>query len=120
MELTITPDFQWDEKVHGNSEAFWILVEDVDSEIILHHEYFLLKSKFAADEHVVKFFVPVFEPLPPQYFIRIVSDRWLGTLSAWNMKLNYMEYETITGCRISGSMESIFWTLCFLSQGSHW
>jgi pre-mRNA-splicing helicase BRR2 len=78
VELTITPDFQWDEKIHGTSEAFWILVEDVDSEIILHHEYFLLKSKYAKDEHVIKLFVPVFEPLPPQYFIRVVSNRWLG------------------------------------------
>lgn len=79
VELVITPDFQWDEKIHGNSEAMWIFVEDVDSEIILHHEYFLLKSKFASDEHTLKFFVPVFEPLPPQYFIRIVSDKWLGS-----------------------------------------
>ncbi|CAJ0923062.1 unnamed protein product [Ranitomeya imitator] len=78
VELTITPDFQWDEKVHGSSEAFWILVEDVDSEVILHHEYFLLKAKYAKDEHLVTFFVPVFEPLPPQYFIRVVSDRWLS------------------------------------------
>ncbi|KAL3205213.1 hypothetical protein MRX96_011116 [Rhipicephalus microplus] len=38
VELTITPDFQWDEKIHGTSEAFWILVEDVDSEVILHHD----------------------------------------------------------------------------------
>lgn len=78
VELTITPDFQWDEKLHGASEAFWILVEDVDSEVILHHEYFLLKAKYAADEHLVKFFVPIYEPLPPQYFLRIVSDRWIG------------------------------------------
>ncbi|KAG8036648.1 hypothetical protein G9C98_003970 [Cotesia typhae] len=81
IELTITPDFQWDEKVHGASEAFWILVEDVDSEVILHHEYFLLKSKFATDDHLIKFFVPVFEPLPPQYFLRVVSDRWIGAES---------------------------------------
>lgn len=79
VELTITPDFIWDEKVHGLSEAFWILVEDVDSEVILHHEYFLLKSKYAQDEHLVKFFVPVFEPLPPQYFLRVVSDRWISS-----------------------------------------
>lgn len=52
-------------------------MEDVDSEVILHHEYFLLKAKYAQDEHLVTFFVPVFEPLPPQYFIRVVSDRWL-------------------------------------------
>ncbi|XP_067928050.1 U5 small nuclear ribonucleoprotein 200 kDa helicase-like [Watersipora subatra] len=79
VELTITPDFQWDEKIHGNSEAFWIWVTDVDDETILHHEYFLLKQKFVQDEHVVKFFVPVFEPLPPQYFIKVISDRWIAS-----------------------------------------
>jgi len=77
VELTITPDFQWDSKVHGNSEAFYIMVEDCDSETILHHEYFLLKAKYANEEHVVSFYVPVFEPLPPHYYIRIVSDKWL-------------------------------------------
>ncbi|XP_045489788.1 putative U5 small nuclear ribonucleoprotein 200 kDa helicase [Pieris rapae] len=78
VELTITPDFQWDEKIHGQSEAFWILVEDVDGEVILHHEFFLLKEKYCKDEHHVKLFVPVFEPLPPQYFLRVVSDRWIA------------------------------------------
>ena len=79
VELTITPDFQWDDKIHGKAEAFWIFVEDVDSEVILHHEYFLLKSIYAQDEHLVKFFVPVFEPLPPHYFIRVVSDHWISS-----------------------------------------
>ncbi|MFH4977102.1 hypothetical protein AB6A40_003811 [Gnathostoma spinigerum] len=79
IELKITPDFQWDERVHGSAEGFWIFIEDVDGELILHHEYFLLKQKFCEDEHVVKMFVPVFDPLPPLYFIRIVSDRWLGS-----------------------------------------
>ncbi|KAK6060349.1 Sec63 domain protein [Cooperia oncophora] len=51
----------------------------VDGELILHHEYFLLKQKFCTEEHVVKMFVPVFDPLPPLYFVRIVSDRWLGS-----------------------------------------
>ena len=32
--------------LHTASEAFWILVEDVDSENILHHKFFLLKQKF--------------------------------------------------------------------------
>ncbi|XP_041988787.1 putative U5 small nuclear ribonucleoprotein 200 kDa helicase [Aricia agestis] len=78
VELTITPDFQWDDKIHGQSEAFWILVEDVDGEVVLHHEYFLLKQRYCRDEHHVKLFVPVFEPLPPQYFLRVVSDRWIA------------------------------------------
>lgn len=28
-------------------------------------------------QHIV-FTVPIFEPLPSQYYIRMVSDRWLG------------------------------------------
>jgi pre-mRNA-splicing helicase BRR2 len=28
---------------------------------------------------VLKFFVPVFELLPPQYFVRVVSDSWIGS-----------------------------------------
>lgn len=79
IDLKIIPDFQWDDKVHGNSEGFWILVEDIDQEQILHHEYFLLKSKYANDEHMVKFYAPILDPLQPQYFVRVCSDRWIGS-----------------------------------------
>ena len=78
VELTITPDFEFEPKVHGTAEPFHVLVEDVDQEHILHHELFLLKAKFAEDDHTLSFTVPIFDPLPPQYFIRVVSDRWLG------------------------------------------
>ena len=61
-------------------QAFWIMVEDVDGEIILHHEYFLLKSKYCTDEHIVNFFVPVFEPLPPHYYIRVSPSHLTTTL----------------------------------------
>ncbi|KAK4337016.1 hypothetical protein RND71_044196 [Anisodus tanguticus] len=77
IDLKIIPDFQWDEKVHGNSEGFWIIVEDIDQEQMLHHEYFLLKQKYVEEEHLVKFCVPILDPLQPHYFVRIVSDRWL-------------------------------------------
>jgi pre-mRNA-splicing helicase BRR2 len=77
VELTITPDFQWDEKVHGLAEAFWILVEDVDGEHILHHDYFVLKQRYAEEEHLVSFTVPLHEPLPPNYYVTVVADRWL-------------------------------------------
>ncbi|KAK6148524.1 hypothetical protein DH2020_019436 [Rehmannia glutinosa] len=78
VELTITPDFQWDDKVHGYVEPFWIIVEDNDGEYILHHEYFMLKKQYIDEDHTLNFTVPIYEPLPPQYFINVVSDRWLG------------------------------------------
>ena len=37
-------------------------MEDVDSELILHQEFFLLNQKFCKDEYTIKFFVLVFEP----------------------------------------------------------
>jgi len=78
VELTITPDFQWDPKVHGRAEPFWVFVEDVNGEQILHQEMFVLQERGAEEEHTLNFTVPITEPLPPQYFIRVVSDRWIN------------------------------------------
>ncbi|KAL9604838.1 MAG: hypothetical protein Q9219_000286 [cf. Caloplaca sp. 3 TL-2023] len=80
VELTITPNFEWDETMHGNAENFWVLVEDCDGEDILFHDQFLLRREYAQsemNEHLVEFTVPITEPMPPNYFITILSDRWL-------------------------------------------
>lgn len=77
VQLTLTPDFQWDEKIHGNAQAFHILVEDVDGEIVLFHDTFLLRQRFAEEEHSINFTVPITDPVPPNYFISVLSDRWL-------------------------------------------
>ena len=63
-------------------EPFWILVEDSDSEFILHHEHFLLKKQFLEEDHTVAFTVPISEPLPPQYFIR-VSWCWADSIISY-------------------------------------
>ncbi|MDA4133130.1 MAG: DEAD/DEAH box helicase, partial [Thaumarchaeota archaeon] len=80
VELAITPNFAWDESVHGVSESFWILVEDCDGEDILFHDQFILRKDYAeseSNEHLVEFTVPITEPMPPNYFISVVSDRWM-------------------------------------------
>lgn len=33
-------------QVHGFVEPFWIIVEDQDSERILHHQYWVLKKRW--------------------------------------------------------------------------
>jgi len=38
----------------------------------------LLPKKQARDEHNFSFNIPIFEPLPPQYILRAISDRWIG------------------------------------------
>ncbi|KAJ7709781.1 Sec63 Brl domain-containing protein [Mycena rosella] len=77
IDLSIVPDFRWDEKIHGGAETFLIVVEDVDGEIILFHDSFVLRQRYAEDEHNVTLTVPMFEPVPPNYYISVISDRWL-------------------------------------------
>ncbi|CDJ36578.1 uncharacterized protein EMH_0090950 [Eimeria mitis] len=82
VELTITPDFQWDPKIHGNGEVFWIIVHDVDCEQILHHEMFILPAFQGEVEHTLTFTLPVTDPIPPSYSIRAISDRWLHSTAS--------------------------------------
>jgi len=65
LELTIRPDFVWDQNLHGASEAFWILVEDCDGEQILYHDTFILRKDYAdgdMNEHLIELTVPIDEP----------------------------------------------------------
>ncbi|KAM7382305.1 hypothetical protein PAMP_002043 [Pampus punctatissimus] len=81
VRLIVTPDFHWNDQVHGSvGEPWWLWVEDPINDHIYHSEYFLLQKKQVVTgepQHVV-FTIPIFEPLPSQYYIKAVSDRWLG------------------------------------------
>lgn len=90
VELTLLPDFQYDVKVHGYVQLFHIVVEDANGEDILYHEMFSLKSSEAEDEHSVVFTVAIMDPLPPSYFIRVTSDRWLHSESVLPVSFSTM------------------------------
>jgi pre-mRNA-splicing helicase BRR2 len=94
VELSLQADFQWPHprkqgaQKNATSDAgaisaypsgidFHIIVEDGDGERVLHHERFHLRRRELAHAHVRVFAVPLFDPLPPQYFIRVVCDRWM-------------------------------------------
>ncbi|KAK7419011.1 Pre-mRNA-splicing helicase BRR2 [Neonectria magnoliae] len=80
VELSITPNFEWDDAIHGAAESFWILVEDCDGEDILYYDTFLLRKDYAeseSNEHIVDFTVPITDPMPPNYFVSVISDRWM-------------------------------------------
>ncbi|KAJ1664893.1 Pre-mRNA splicing [Coemansia sp. RSA 1813] len=78
FELRVTPDFQWNDALHGAAEQFWIWVEDGDGDTLLHSEVFVLKRAYASQEHIMEFTCALTEPLPPQYFVSVTSDRWIG------------------------------------------
>ena len=82
--LTLWPVFRWKDRLHGNSTRWVIWVEDQSNEHIYHNEFWSLGKKMMAQEngHKVAFTIPIFEPLPPQYYVRVISDSWLGA-EAW-------------------------------------
>lgn len=79
ISVTVTPDFVWNDKVHGAVEPFWIWVEDSDNTEIYHSEYFILNKRTFNDSHKLGITIPVHEPLPAQIYIRAVSDKWIGS-----------------------------------------
>ena len=90
VDLTLVPDFTWDERYHGGALAFWVLVEDADSAVILHAQPWFLQRRYAGEEHVVTFTVPLTDPMPPQYFVRVLADRWLGCSAALPISFRHL------------------------------
>lgn len=81
VHLDITADFRWCDRYHKGAEAFWIWVEDPNSDEIYHYEYFILTKHqvIKRESQNVVFTIPISEPLPPQYLVRVDSDYWLGS-----------------------------------------
>ncbi|PSS00629.1 activating signal cointegrator 1 complex subunit 3 [Coniella lustricola] len=78
VKLYVTPDFRWNDHIHGNSESYYIWVENSETSEIYHHEFFLLNRRKLHDDHELNFTIPLSDPLPTQIYVRAVSDRWLG------------------------------------------
>lgn len=69
IDFMIIFDFQWDEKLYGFVEFFWVFVEDNDGEDILYYEYFLFKMQYIEEDYYLSFIVLIYEFLFFQYFI---------------------------------------------------
>ncbi|KAF8569475.1 hypothetical protein P879_05251 [Paragonimus westermani] len=80
VRMTLEPDFTWSDRSHGTQQNFWIWIEDPDQGLIYHSEYWTLtKRTFKSKEpSSLVCTIPLFEPFPAQYLVRVNSDHWLG------------------------------------------
>eukprot|EP00915_Cephaloidophora_sp_WS-2016_P003244 GHVH01004364.1.p1 GENE.GHVH01004364.1~~GHVH01004364.1.p1 ORF type:complete len:2220 (+),score=424.86 GHVH01004364.1:55-6660(+) len=81
FEITLNCDFVWDHNISRGMEPFHLLVEDNDNERILYHEVVNITRKMSEDPIKLQFDVPLVSgggELPPCYFIKLVSSRWLN------------------------------------------
>ncbi|GMG53170.1 unnamed protein product [Ambrosiozyma monospora] len=77
VEIEVTPNWKWDVELHGYSESFTVLVEDCDSEKLLYHGSCDIKKQYINELHVHEFTIPLIDSSQPNFFVSLISDRWL-------------------------------------------
>ncbi|KAJ7199570.1 hypothetical protein GGX14DRAFT_661377 [Mycena pura] len=68
------------------------MIEDVDGEIVLFPDSFILRQRYMEDEHNMTLTVPMFKPVPPNYYISVKSDRWLHAESRWPISFKHLDF----------------------------
>jgi activating signal cointegrator complex subunit 3 len=75
ITLHINCGFTW---AHSLTESFWIWIGDSENDHIYHSEMLLLNKKQRGEEQILAFTIPIAEPLPAQYLVHVMNDRWVG------------------------------------------
>lgn len=77
ISVRVTRAFDWNPKVHGTAEPFWLWVEDHDGLTILQLSHLIFRQTTNALNVDFVISIPGSQP-PPSVTIRFVSDRWMG------------------------------------------
>eukprot|EP00803_Ostreobium_quekettii_P005866 evm.model.scf_17.6 EVM.evm.TU.scf_17.6 scf_17:76728-98390(+) len=79
VKLEITPAFKWRDAHHGGVMRWIIWVEDSENEHIYHTETWLLTKMMMRQQepHRLVFTIPISEPLPAHYVVRVINDSWV-------------------------------------------
>ncbi|ORX42129.1 Sec63-domain-containing protein [Piromyces finnis] len=89
VKLHVTPNFIWNDRIHGNIEVFWIWVQDPENVEILHAEQFILSKKKMNVTQTLDFVIPIpstnetVDHLPTQIYVHAINDRWMGAESVF-------------------------------------
>ena len=91
ISVTLIPEFEWRDAMHGALQRWLIWVEDPVNEHIYHTETFNLSKKQRNDgAQYLAFTIPIFEPVPSQYFLRAMSETWLGCESFVELNFQHL------------------------------
>lgn len=90
MNVTLSPDFVWDERYHGRVQIFWVLVEESTDSKILHVDKLILRRNQMNNSHELNFMIPLSDPAPPQIVIRVLSDTWIGSESVHAVSFQHL------------------------------
>ncbi|ODV87149.1 hypothetical protein CANARDRAFT_174242 [[Candida] arabinofermentans NRRL YB-2248] len=77
IEVEVLPQWVWDTSIHGYSQSFKMIIEDCDSEKILHIDTLVVMKEYVNQPHIIDCVVPLFDTTQPNYFVSFISDSWL-------------------------------------------
>lgn len=81
VQVELTKKFKWNYEVHGGSLHFWVFVLDVDEESLIFADQVSVNANPNSTVNM-DFILPLTDPIQPHYFIKVVSDNWLGCESS--------------------------------------
>jgi activating signal cointegrator complex subunit 3 len=90
FQVTLTPNFTWSPRWHGGALGFWVWVEDAEQTTVYHHEYVVFSRRTHPEPTELEMNIPVFPPVPEEYYLRIVSDTWVGCHSLVPVPLQHV------------------------------
>ncbi|XP_055848927.1 activating signal cointegrator 1 complex subunit 3 [Episyrphus balteatus] len=93
IKIDIWASFTWNDRVHGKtSENFWLWIEDPETNYIYHSEFvqILRKTVITGQKQSIAMTIPLREPLPSQYFVRITSETWLGSKTVYPLSFKHL------------------------------
>ena len=94
LNVALTCDFEWNTKYHGGTQSFWLLVEDSENERIYHHDNILINKRSSGSIMHIEITIPVLPPVPSEYFLRILSDSWVGCEKLIKIPLENITFPT--------------------------
>ena len=83
IDVRVRRAFEWNERLHGRTEAFYVWIEDEEEAEILKWTTHLARATEARDT-TLSFIISVPDTLPGGINVRWISDRWIGSEdSSW-------------------------------------
>lgn len=78
ISVTLTPQFQWNAKLSGTGEPFYVWIQDEEEGLtILQWRSILLRPTTTSPD--IDFTITVSDTIPPSLTLLTASDRWLGS-----------------------------------------
>ncbi|KAF8493511.1 Sec63-domain-containing protein [Gautieria morchelliformis] len=97
IAVKVSKDFNWNSRLHGEAEPFWLWIEDHEGTEIIQWSHLLLRQNTVDME--VDFVIPIrgSQP-PPSVSIRFMSDRWMGAEDEVKISLEELIMPSFSDC----------------------